>query len=78
MPAAELFDVCQVVLRTPVERLISRPGRKAICAVCGEEIMNEREVARHGLVLCRACAGESYYDVAAGFALLALEGAMAG
>jgi len=62
MPAAELFDVREVVLRTPVERLISRPGRKAICAVCGEEIMNEREVTRDGLVLCRACAGEGYYD----------------
>jgi|YNPNPStandDraft_1061719.scaffolds.fasta_scaffold12113_4 formylmethanofuran dehydrogenase subunit E len=27
----------EVVLRTPVERLIGRPGRKAICAACGEE-----------------------------------------
>jgi hypothetical protein len=46
--------------------------------LCGEEIMNEHEVARDGLVLGRACAGESYYDVVAGFALLALEGAIAG
>lgn len=63
MPAAELFDVREVVLRTPIERIISRPGRKALCALCGEEIMNEREVVREGLVVCRACAGESYYDL---------------
>lgn len=63
MPNDELFDVREVVLRTPIEQIISRPGRKALCAACGEEIMNEREVARDGLVLCRACAGESYYDL---------------
>ena len=62
MPAAELFDVREVMLRTPVEQLISRPGRKALCAVCGEEIMNKREVRRDGVTLCRACAGGSYYD----------------
>jgi len=61
MPAEELFDVREVVLRTPIEQIISRPGRKALCAACGEEIMNEREVARDGLILCRSCAGQSYY-----------------
>lgn len=32
------------------------------CDVCGEEIINEREVHREGLTLCRACAGVSYYQ----------------
>ncbi|MGQ9492008.1 MAG: FmdE family protein [Anaerolineae bacterium] len=63
MPNDELFEVRKVVLRTPIEQIISRPGRKALCAVCGEEIMNEREVVMNGLVLCRACAGESYYEL---------------
>ena len=57
MPATELFDAREVMLHTPVEQLISRPGRKALCAACGEEIMNEREVVRDGITLCRACAG---------------------
>ena len=70
MPNDELFDVREVVLRTPIEQIISRPGRKALCAVCGEEIMNEREVARDGLVLCRACAGESYYEPAASYVMI--------
>lgn len=73
MPADELFDVREVVLRTPIEQIISRPGRKALCAACGEEIMNEREVARDGLVLCRACAGESYYDLPVAIGRLAFE-----
>ena len=63
MPCEELFDVRQVVLRTPIAQIISRPGRKALCGVCGEEIMNEREVWRAGMALCRACAGEGYYEM---------------
>ena len=51
--------------RRRIRELISRPGRKAICDQCGEEIMNEREVVRDGLVLCRACAGPAYYRLCA-------------
>lgn len=61
MPAPELLAVQTVHLRTPIERIISRPGLKATCEICGEEIMNEREVIRDGQTLCRTCAGESYY-----------------
>ncbi len=61
MPLEELFDFQPVELATPFRELISRPGRKAICSQCGEEIMNEREVVRDGAVLCRACAGPAYY-----------------
>lgn len=61
MPANELLAVQSVQVRTPIEHLISRPGLKAICEICGEEIMNEREVIHAGTTLCRACAGESYY-----------------
>lgn len=61
MPATELLAVQSVQLRTPIEHLISRPGLKTICEICGEEIMNEREVIREEATLCRACASESYY-----------------
>ena len=73
MPAAELFDVQEVALRTPIAQIISRPGRKALCAACGEEIMNEREVVRDGTALCRACAGEGYYALPVAIDLPALE-----
>lgn len=61
----DLLVVQPVRLATPVERIISRPGLHIQCAVCGEEIMNEREVVRDGQVLCQACAGPAYYRTVA-------------
>ena len=61
MPAEVLLSRQEVQLRVPLSRITSRPGVKAFCAVCGEEIMNGREVQRDGNTLCRSCAGESYY-----------------
>ncbi len=61
LPDEQLLRVVDVVLATSVEEIVSRPGIRTDCAVCGEEIMNEREIVRDGLVLCRACAGTAYY-----------------
>jgi formylmethanofuran dehydrogenase subunit E len=61
MPAGELLSAHSVRLNTPIERIASRPGVKTLCDVCGEEIMNEREIVRHGATLCCACAGQGYY-----------------
>lgn len=61
MPATELLTVQPVQLKTPVEYFISRPGLKAICEFCGEEIMNEREVVCDSITLCRSCARGGYY-----------------
>ncbi len=60
MPDAELLVAHPVTLRTPVAQLISRPGCRVLCACCGEEIFNERQVYVEGKLLCRACAGLSY------------------
>ena len=61
MPDELLFKVQEVELAFPLEKIISRAGRKAICSSCGEEIINEREVHCGNDVLCRPCAGETYY-----------------
>ena len=61
MPMSELFAVQHVKLNMPLSELISRPGRKTVCEVCEEEIINGREVLRENLFLCRTCAGEGYY-----------------
>ncbi len=61
MPEADLLDVRPVSLTTPIETLISQAGLRAVCERCGEEIINEREVALGGQVLCRACGGLPYY-----------------
>jgi formylmethanofuran dehydrogenase subunit E len=62
IPSSELFRVQSVMLRDPLEWIISRPGIRTDCDACGEEIINERELAVEGRILCRACAGESYYS----------------
>jgi formylmethanofuran dehydrogenase subunit E len=65
MPSLELFVFNPVRLRVPVREILSRAGHKAVCTSCGEEILNEREIADGGLSLCRACFGEAYYTPAA-------------
>jgi formylmethanofuran dehydrogenase subunit E len=35
---------------------------RAVFAECGEGVSVGREVTREGRVLCRACAGERYYE----------------
>jgi formylmethanofuran dehydrogenase subunit E len=56
----ELFSYQPVTLRTPLEQILSKPGVRVNCAVCGEEIINERELERDGQLLCRACALGAY------------------
>jgi formylmethanofuran dehydrogenase subunit E len=63
MPDDEMFTFTTVTLNTPVEEIISRPGVRVNCDLCGEEIMNEREVHQNGLTLCPSCAHGGYYRV---------------
>lgn len=62
LPASELFSVTPVRLTLDLAALISLPGLRAVCQGCGEEVVNGREVQRAGRTLCRACAGEGYYQ----------------
>jgi len=61
MADEEMFSVIEVRLLASIESIISRPGLRVNCDVCGEEIMNEREIRRSSVILCRACAGTPYY-----------------
>lgn len=61
MPDDELLAIQQVDLTAPIGDIISRAGVRVNCAVCGEEIINEREVVQDGQTLCLACAGPAYY-----------------
>ena len=60
MPDTLLLRSRPVTLAQPLAVLISRPNRRVECAVCGEEIINEREVMIDGRFLCHPCAGNSY------------------
>jgi formylmethanofuran dehydrogenase subunit E len=61
MPIDELFTIEVVELVVPIAALISRPGIRTECHICGEEIINEREVFQERKILCRTCAGGGYY-----------------
>ena len=70
MPATDLLDVQTVHLVNPLAQILGRPGMKAICDTCGEEIMNGRETIQDGKALCKTCSGQAYYLLAADPALL--------
>jgi formylmethanofuran dehydrogenase subunit E len=63
MPDDVLFSITPVVLAPPVESLVSRAGVRVNCCVCGEEIINERELVYQGKVYCRSCLEQGYYQI---------------
>jgi formylmethanofuran dehydrogenase subunit E len=62
MPADALFDVQWVRVKLGPEDFPGYRGSRRLCQECGEGINFERQVERDGRVLCRACAGERYYE----------------
>jgi len=62
MPDEDLFATQWVKVDLPAEEFPGYKGERVVCEVCGEGINFRREVRRDGRVLCRACAGESYYS----------------
>jgi formylmethanofuran dehydrogenase subunit E len=62
LPAQELFDVAEVRVELGPEEMPGYKAERAICAQCGEGINFRREVRKNGRVLCRACAGERYWE----------------
>ena len=61
MREEDLFDCQWVQVELPPEEFPGYKGERVVCEACGEGINFKREVRREGKVLCRACAGESYY-----------------
>ena len=57
-----LFDKRWVKLTVEPEDLPGFKGPRVVCEECGEGINFKREVKRDGRTLCRACAGERYYQ----------------
>jgi formylmethanofuran dehydrogenase subunit E len=62
MTDAELFADQWVRVRVEPEDLPGFKGPRVDCARCGERIAFRREVACNGEIVCRACAGERYYE----------------
>ena len=62
MPEDDLFTKQWVKVELPAEEFPGYKGDRIVCAECGEGINFRREVLRDGRVLCRGCAGETYYE----------------
>ena len=59
----DLFMTQWVKVELPAEEFPGFRGERIVCEACGEGINFRREVPRDGKILCRACAGERYYEV---------------
>lgn len=62
VPSDLLFDFQFVRLVRSIEEILSRPKMRTVCDVCGEEILNQREIIVGTTTFCKACAGQSYYQ----------------
>jgi formylmethanofuran dehydrogenase subunit E len=62
MPDEEMFEKQWVRVEVKPEDLPGFKGPRVACAQCGEGINFKREVVKEGRTLCRACAGERYYE----------------
>ena len=63
MAEDDLFTKQWVKVELAAEEFPGYKGERIVCAECGEGINFRREVLRDGRVLCKACAGEQYYEL---------------
>jgi len=60
----ELFKVERVSVKYSEMDMPGRPRARVSCSMCGEGINDGREVlGERGVLLCRPCAGDSYFEV---------------
>jgi formylmethanofuran dehydrogenase subunit E len=58
----DLFSTEWVKVNLPPEEFPGFKGERIVCEECGEGVNFHREVQQAGKTLCRACAGERYYE----------------
>ena len=63
LPDDKLFSIEKVRVALNDRDLPGRPRTRVACEVCGEGVNDGREVRHDGRILCRACAGDRYYEI---------------
>jgi len=58
----ELFRIEPVKVNLSPEDLPGKPLRRATCEVCGESVMDGRDLLVNEKTLCKACAQGGYYE----------------
>jgi formylmethanofuran dehydrogenase subunit E len=64
LPDEALFTVQDVQVTLDANDLPGRPHSRVLCEACGERVNDNRQVSVNGRMLCRSCAGSSYYKPA--------------
>jgi formylmethanofuran dehydrogenase subunit E len=62
LPPEMLLKVERVRVELHPEDAPGHPVSRVFCEVCGEGVNDRREVIHDGRRLCRACAGQTYYQ----------------
>jgi len=65
LPESEVVNIQKVKVNISEMDMPGFPKKRAQCTVCGERIMDGREVKVDNRVLCRACAKGKYYEIEA-------------
>jgi formylmethanofuran dehydrogenase subunit E len=73
-PENQIVNIQTVDVAIPETDLPGFPKKKALCSLCGERIMDGREVTVNQRVLCRGCANGKYYVEFPTLAVAAKEG----
>ena len=61
-PYQDMVILQEVQIEIAETDLPGPPREKAVCAVCGERVMDARGVLRDGAIFCKACANGAYYN----------------
>jgi len=63
LPDDKLFSIEKVRVTLDDRDLPGRPRTRVTCEGCGEGVNDGREVRGDGRIVCRACAGDRYYEI---------------
>lgn len=63
VPEGELLRIQGVRVDIPPGDMPGLPKHRENCAICGEKVLDDKEIAVDGRPLCRNCAQGSYYTV---------------
>lgn len=61
IPEKELLKIEEINMEVPENDIPGFPRHTTSCEICGEKIMDSREIILNGEILCRACADGAYY-----------------
>jgi formylmethanofuran dehydrogenase subunit E len=65
MPVDQLFIMQDVTVQLRPEDMPGKPLQISVCSLCGEQIMDKREVIQDGHIFCKPCSeGTTYYKAA--------------